>query len=122
MAVAWRQAQVPSPPPVLGLPQQGLNSLREATRFSSNELQPSCTKLHTAASHCPDSLHPLCKQGMARGVHIFAQTISTVFLVLANKSSKRPPHPPSLQVMAALFPHDNFIILFEYIYMLLSHT
>lgn len=56
------------------------------------------------------------------GVHIFAQTISTVFLVLANKSSKRPPHPPSLQVMAALFPHDNFIILFEYIYMLLSHT
>lgn len=42
-----------SPPPILGLPPQGLNSLGEATHFHSNELQPSCTKLHVAVSALP---------------------------------------------------------------------
>lgn len=45
-------------------------------------------------------------------MRMFVQTMSTGFLVLANK---RAPQPPSRQVMAALFPHDNFIIPFEYI-------
>lgn len=110
------------PPPIFGLPPRTQFSWRGRTFFTVMSSSPAVQRCALHRALCPDSLHPLCKKGMAGGVHIFVQTISTVFLVLVNKSSKRPPHPPSLQVMASLFPHDNFIILFEYIYMLLSHT
>lgn len=106
----WQEPGMASP--------QGLSAWSSSTVMSSSPAVGAAL----CSEPCLPSLHTFCEQGMAGAVHIFAQTISPIFLVLANKGSKRPPHPPSPQVMAALFPHDNFIILFEYIYMLLSHT
>lgn len=60
---------------------------------------------------------PLCGQGrplesVGGCCHIFAQTIRSVFFILAKKAIASAPVSSSV---APLFPCDNFIIHFEYI-------